>query len=186
MAGKRDEVEEFLRRAAARRAQAEAQRRAKSGQQAGSQPPYAPQQPQRTAPARLAQSLGTEDIVLLEPIDAEIIEAEVVRSPNRISASVDRNMDGSRQIGRKAMQFSQQVDQADENMEAHLHQVFDHKLGHLRKDNIAGGPAPPVASANDTRVSEAASSIAAMLRSPASLRAAIILNEIMTPPRHLW
>jgi len=181
---KRDEVEEFLRRAAARRAQAEAQRRAQQGANPPARP-APPVPPQRTPPARLAQRLEPEDVVILEPVEAEIIEAESVSGPRRLGPAVEGLRDGSRQIGNRAP-TAYDVDQADENMEAHLHQVFDHKLGHLKKDNIASGPAPPVASASDTRISEAAASIANMLRSPASLRNAIILNEIMTPPRHLW
>ena len=182
---KRDEVEEFLRRAAARRAQAEAQRRA---QQANPPvrpvaPPAGPQRPaQRTPPGRLTQRLEPGEVEILE---AELVETEPIGGPRRLGPAVEGLRDGSRQIGSRAP-TAHDVDQADENMEAHLHQVFDHKLGHLRKDNIAEGPAPRVASASDTRVSEAASSIANMLRSPASLRNAIILNEIMTPPRHLW
>ncbi len=185
---KRDEVEEFLRRAAARRAQAEAQRRAQQGNPPVRPvtPPVPPQRPgQRNPPGRLAQRLEPEDVVILEPVEAEVIEAEAVGGQRRLRPAVEGPRDGSRQIGSRApTQYD--VDQADEQMETHLHQVFDHQLGNLRKDNIAEGPPPPVAAASDTRVSEAASSIANMLRSPANLRNAIILNEIMTPPRHLW
>jgi hypothetical protein len=171
---KRDEVEEFLRRAAARRAKAEAQRRAQQGKAPA---PPAPQQ--RPTPARLVQSLGPDDVVILNPVDAEIVEAEVVGEPRRLSTPPE-GLRSARVLP------SSEIDQADEQMEAHLHQVFDHQLGHLRKDNIATGPPPPVAEPGDTRISEAAASIRNMLKSPGNLRNAIILNEILTPPRHLW
>lgn len=181
---KRDEVEEFLRRAAARRAQADAQRRAKQQRvaQQGQQPPP----PQRVPPSRLTERLEPEDVVLLEPVQAEVVQPHTLSRQSSLQAADERRRDGSRQIGNRPPQFAQQVEMADDNMEAHLHQVFDHKLGRLRKDAIAEGPPPPVAAPGDTRVSEAAASIANMLRSPANLRNAIILNEIMTPPRHLW
>ena len=167
----RDEVEEFLRRAAQRRAQAEAKRRGELHQAAQ------PQQP-RPAPIDRAPLRTQQSAIELEPV-VEIIEAEEAPTQDRFSASVQKNMRGSAEISRHASNLGAEVDLADDKLEARLHQTFDHKLGALKdtttaaKVIVAGGTA-------------GAFSVTEMLASPQNIRNAIILNEIFARPEHRW
>jgi hypothetical protein len=72
----RDEVEEFLRRVAQMRAQAEAQAKAAQQRPAQQQPPPPPQQPPQQPARRLvpAREAG------LEPMEVEVIDAELAES----------------------------------------------------------------------------------------------------------
>jgi hypothetical protein len=173
----RDEVEEFLRRAAARRAAAQAQ-----GQ---GQAPFAipPRQPPPTLQPPL-RPLTTQEVVMLQPVtapvEAEVIEPELVEVGDSVSQSVLEHMRGTQEIGNRVRQLGQEVDQADEKLEAHLQQVFDHRVGQL-KVRSTESPRPPV----PQRLAPAAFSpgdIAQMLLSPASVRSAIILGEVLKRP----
>lgn len=182
----RDEVEEFLRRAAQRRAQAEAQRRAQGqpgqpAQQNPNRPPPPPQQqppPQRLAP--LASSLQPAEVVELG--DDDLVEATPVNDNSvgeRVTSELRRDLGGVRQIRQQVRTLGQEVGLADDKMDAHLQQVFDHQLGSLKKSAIStveaspsAGGAPPVK----------LSKLVEMLRSPESLRNAFILQEIFQRP----
>lgn len=85
------------------------------------------------------------------------------------------------------------VDQADEQMEAHLHQVFDHRLGSIgtaRPIPIRDGTDEPIGQrtartdasedpAEAPRSNPLAAEIAGMLRNPQQIRQAVILGEIL-------
>jgi len=167
----RDEVEEFLRRAAQRRAQAESKRRGELQQAA--QPPEP-----RPAPINRAPLRSPKPVPHLEPL-VEIIEAEEANTSDRFSSSVQQHMLGSAEISRHASNLGAEVDLADDKLEARLHQTFDHQIGALKdtttaaKVIVAGGTA-------------GAFSVTAMLASPQNIRNAIILNEIFARPEHRW
>lgn len=177
----RDEVEEFLRRAAQRRAQAEAQRRAQGQQQQNpNRPPSPPQQPPPQRLASLPSSLRPAEVVELG--DDDLVEATPVEDNavgERVSAEIRRDLGGVRQIRQQVRSLGQEVGLADDKMDAHLQQVFDHQLGSLKKSAVSSveaspssGGAPPVK----------LSKLVEMLRSPESLRNAFILQEIFQRP----
>ncbi len=106
----------------------------------------------------------------------EIVDAMVVAEPDRLTTHVDTS-----QFERRAEHLGEDVGQADENLEAQLQAKFDHKLGAL--DDAPGMPAAVEQSpVEDTLARE----VAQMLRQPNSVRKAILLSEILTPPADRW
>jgi hypothetical protein len=205
----RDEVEEFLRRAAARRAAAQQQQQQQQQQRpvtpqwtpppAQQQRPQFPQQqfpqqpypqqgyPQQAAPQQpLAQRrpASLAEVVILEPVDtvdAELVEVELADQGDRVGRSVAQHMRGTEDIAEHTRHLGEEVDAADNKMAAHLHQVFDHKVGDLKKSTMEAAAASPSQAARDAPLPGAAS-IARMLADPQSLRNAFIMAEILKRP----
>ena len=169
-----NELEEFLRRAA---------QRALEAQQKQAGPPQ-PQPPTlRPQPAQQAKPIPR-----LTP-QVEVVEAELLDQPNRVSQSVQQNLRSTQQISQHASQLGDKVAQADEAIDAHLHHSFDHQLGRLHKS--AGGTTSQVApSANDSSGAgigaPGISSIAQLFTSLTSIRNAVILREILDRPADRW
>lgn len=85
----------------------------------------------------------------------------------------------SRQLGRS-------IAQADEKVEDHLHQVFDHSLGQLDKRQIFDDAEGTDSSVWDKKVAVSpAVELRKMLREPGSIRNAIILAEVFRRPQGL-
>ena len=154
-----DDLEEFLRRAAEQRSQ-----------QARPQPPVPPQ------PVQARQVVE----ILDEPVEAEIIEAQPLSS---IGSHVQQHQFGL-EVSHHADHLGEHIEQADERLEARLHSTFDHRVGNMDDsttfigtgDDNASDPAE--AATGPSRAEE----IAAMLRTPQSVRNAVILSEILTRP----
>ena len=175
----KDEVEDFLRRVAQMRAQAEAQAK---GQQPAPPPPQkppkqraqrpqAPQPPPRLVPER---QLTAPFAPAVEP---EVINAELAER-DAVSQYVQRDIRGPQEIAEHTRMLGAEVDAADEKLEAHLHQVFDHQLGRLKKtasESAAGPPSKPVTEMSLEQIQR-------LLRSPSSIRDVIILTEILRRP----
>ena len=98
-------------------------------------------------------------------------------------------------ISDHAKQLGRAVDQADENLEGHIHDVFDHQLGQLRKqpireEAVQGTDSEVWESTVERRERRAADwqsrneDIRKMLRDPESLQQAIILIEILRRPEY--
>lgn len=167
-----NEVAEFLKRAAQRRAQLEQQARAQAEASARSRTPVAKRE---------------EAPILLSAAD-EVVEAQVIdpTPSNRISADVQRDFAGSNRIGKQGARLGKGVDQADDVMEAHLHQAFDHTVGTL-KGAPEGRPASIGPSeAVSSQGGATADSLRALLKSPAGMRNAVLLNEILRRPTENW
>jgi hypothetical protein len=171
----RDEVEEFLRRAAQRRAQAEAKRR---DQQAPQQqnPQQAP--PQRLAPIQRAPLREQQ----LEPV-VEIIEAEEADAGSRLTSSVAQHLRGTTEIARHASSLGYEVDQSDERLEARLHKTFDHQLGSLKNTSTA---APEKVAMQTTEALAASMNLTRLLSNAQTIRNGIILSEVLARPEHRW
>ncbi|HZL88664.1 MAG TPA: hypothetical protein VFB96_09855 [Pirellulaceae bacterium] len=185
-----NEVEEFLRRAAQRRAQVEAQLRAQAEARARGQtqpaPPQRNEPPKRLTPTTqsISQQQGTQRADLV-PVESE----ELAASGNRVAASVADHMRHSQDIAAHVEQLGDRVEVADDEMQAHLHQVFDHSVGRLRKtteSTPAGQSASPSEAATVIRDASPAHGIASLLRSPQSVRNAIILAEVLNRPTDRW
>ncbi len=152
----KDEISEFLRRAAQRRSGAPTQ----PAPRPGAPPAAAPisRSPQRPRPAQ-------------KPVTAEIAEprpAPIAAQPRRI---------GAKPVGTAGL--GRDVDMADERMKQHLQSVFSHHVGTL---DLTQTEAAKVAAAAPT----AAVGLAAMLQDPLALRQAIVLTEIFNRPEHRW
>ncbi len=163
------EIEAFLRRANAQR---------------GGGPPRAvevvpPKTPQR---ARRPKPIGDELI-----IEAEVLPEEGVQT--RIQSSINTS-----DFAQRAERLGDRVEQSDDLMEAHLHGVFDRKLGSLSEKPAQAAtadvtPAPQEAAHDpDARrpVAPAAAGLIALLRSPQGMRDAIVLREILDRPEQRW
>lgn len=204
-----NEVEEFLRRAAARRAQVEAQMRAQAKARARGQqmpPPqqqqqipvaYSPQQPPvaygqtRATPPRMTsapQSLSQQQAYSSPSMSQTVVAAELAEDTDRVAASVAAHLRGTEQIARHTAHLSDRVDVADDVMDAHLQQTFDHQLGRLKKTTDA----TPVVARQDSNATAAVVAqatvlgIAHMLQNPQNIRSAIILNEVFNRPVDRW
>ena len=171
----KDEVEEFLRRVAQMRAQAEAQARGQQQRPAPQRPP--PKQPQQTPPQpRLAPSPPPPPRSQPQPV--EIVDAELADTADRLGQRVRSDLRGTDQIAEHTRHLGEDVDAADSKMQAHLQQVFDHKLGQLKS---SGGPTALV-TGEQTAAELSLEQIRRMLRSPQSIRDAIVMSEILRRP----
>ena len=178
----KDEVEEFLRRVAQLRAQAEAQARAQQ-QRPGIQPPppQAPPPPRLTPPpARLVPT--REEIVYLEPAEAEVVDAELAELGDDVGRHVQQHIRGPAEIAEHTRHLGEEVDQADDKLESRLHQTFDHQLGRLHKTASDTAAVEHVKPAPDVTLGE----IRDLLSSPASIRDAIVMAEVLRRPEDRW
>ncbi|HZN32599.1 MAG TPA: hypothetical protein VFB80_02230 [Pirellulaceae bacterium] len=173
-----DEVEEFLRRVAQMRAQAEAQARA---QQQRPKPQPAPPPPRPAAPPPPARLVpARQEMVPLEPVEVEIVDAELAEIGDSVGRHVTQHLRGTEEIAEHTRHLGEEVDQADDKLESHLHQVFDHQLGKLKKTASTTAAAPYDSPASDM------SELLQMLRSPKSVRDAIVMAEVLRRPDDRW
>ncbi len=144
------DIEDFLRRAAQRRAQ---------------QPLQAPKAERRPGEA--------------------IVDAEVVEPPVLHGGSVAEHVASHLREGvfdQQVARLGEEVDQADDRMEARLQQRFAHELGQLGA--VTARPQDSILDDDSSRPLRPAPamSIVELLRNPESVRQAIILNEILKRP----
>jgi hypothetical protein len=172
----RNEVEEFLKRVARMRAEAEAQARG------GQQRPLAPQPAAPIAPAPQPATVfapPAQNLAYPSPIEAEVVDAELAETSDAVARHVTQHLRGTEEIAEHTRQLGADVDLADDKLEAHLHQVFDHQLGRLKTTATDQAAA---AASDVKRTGFTAGSIAGMLLSPDSIRNAIVLGEILRRP----
>jgi hypothetical protein len=168
-----DEIEQFLARA---RQQAQ---QAQQGQQPG-----APQHRPLAKP------------MMAEPVMAEIVAPRggLASAPaqggrnlgtqDRVVANLNRTTDTS-DITANIDRLGDSVEIADDVMEAHLKEVFDHRLGSLQKDAIANSAGQSAAKKTGKAV-PAPVGFAALFANTGSVRQAIVLNEILQRPADRW
>lgn len=169
------DIEEFLRRAAERRRKA---------QQGGAQKQQRPPAQPRPAPPAPRQTISKRDVLQPHPSrplpSGEPIEATVVHES--VNAHVNRHLDVS-DIVEHVDHLGDVIEQADERMETHLDEVFDHDVGKLKKpntetitDDVPGNVKAP---------NKLANSIVEMLQNPKTIRQSILISEILKPPTFL-
>jgi len=169
-----DEVENFLRRVAQMRAEAEQTK----GQPRPAPPKPAPQRREPKAPPPPARLVPARpQAPLSQPVEVEIVDAELAVRGDNVGRHVTEHLRGTEQIAEHTRHLGEEVDLADDKLEAHLHQVFDHDLGRLKKSSIEAG-AQGRQAANDLTAVQ----IQQMLRTPQSIRDAIIMGEILRRP----
>jgi hypothetical protein len=164
------DIEEFLRMAAARRREA-----------AGSPPvqpppdpqpvPRSPSQPPRSTSKPPRKSSKPPVIVADDEVEL------IVPGRESVARHVEKHLDTS-QLKRHAEQLGEKVGRADEKLQEHLHQKFDHQLGSLAKKPVMT-TAETEASA-DRRTPR--SLLQRMLATPQSIQQAIVLNEVLKRP----
>jgi hypothetical protein len=181
----KDEVEDFLRRVAQMRAQAEAQARA---QQQRLVPPSSPAQPPQVAgpqppaarmnpPARLVPArTPPQEVVYLEPV--EVVDAELADLSDSVGQHVAQHLRGPQQISEHARHLGAEVDQADDKLKSHLHQTFDHQLGKLKTTASSTAATPHASVAPDVTMT----GLLKMLRSSEGIRDAVVMAEILRRP----
>ena len=162
------DIEDFLRRAAERRA------KQNKKTQGGRQRP--PQLQQR------------EPLVISDN-DVEIVKAKPARlvpEPEPIQSHVDRAMDTSditghaAEIARHAEDLGDRIQGIGEKTDARLHRQFDKKLGRLDTDVHAEVESAPEVSYDES--SQLAQDLLKMLSSPKSFRQALLVSEILNRP----
>jgi hypothetical protein len=118
----------------------------------------------------------------LQPLtDAEIVEAEVAQVSERTSRRVAKDLHGREEIAAHAEQLGKDVDSIEGKMEAHLHDVFDHRLGRLRESTTLEETTSVVKASNT-----GLASLMKSLTSPESIRDAFIMAEIFRRPEDRW
>jgi hypothetical protein len=122
---------------------------------------------------------------MLQPVEAEVVDAELAEQPDRLGRGVAQHMRGTQEIAEHTRHLGEEVDQADDKLEARLHQVFDHKLGDLKKSTLEAAAVSPSQATRDAALPGAAS-IANLLIDPQNVRNAIILAEILRRPDESW
>jgi hypothetical protein len=131
------------------------------------------QQPARPRPRRIGE--------IVEPADAEIVLAEPVDQRGSVAEHVAEHLDTS-DISRHVSSLGADVGQADDRLEARIHEKFDRDLSKLddRFEESAGAD-------QQSKTEESmAAEIAQLFRTPQSVRQAIVLNEILQRPEDRW
>jgi hypothetical protein len=156
-----------------------------------------PAQVEVVAPARLRSS----------PLAVEPVEVEVVESRSAVDEGVAQHVRAHEfggDIAEHVTHLGERVGQADEAMEEHLDQAFEHNVGQLRDTSSASGipststgrqssrllPLSQEAAAAATTPSRSragpsgltAPDLAVLMQSPQDLRRAIVLYEILKRP----
>ncbi len=108
-----------------------------------------------------------------------MIEAEPVRET--LAQHVARTVDTS-DVTAQASQLGATVGRADDDLAARLHQTFDHSVSTLDPYDEAGVAQEQAAA----EAASAAGEIAQLLRTPKSIRQAVVLSEILKRPVHRW
>jgi len=165
-----DEIGEFLRKAAERRAQ---------GQQPA-KPTGPPARGRAPQPTGARPPLARRAEAAAEPI---LLDA----APDRgVAEHVSQHM-APAGLGQISPELGQEVAQAGEKIEGRLHSVFDHQISQVSQ--IPGEAAQPPGATGPSTVSlpaTAAAGLAVMLANPVTLRQAILAHEILERPEHRW
>ncbi|MEX0820492.1 MAG: hypothetical protein WD070_12900 [Pirellulaceae bacterium] len=161
------DIEEFLRRAAQRRAQ-------QQNQPPAPRPKPAPPRPR---PVEILNAEVLDDI--------EIIEPHVSRGGSVAEHVQDHMRAGV--FDAQVSRLGEDVDRSDDRMEAHLQAYFEHDLGVLGArtsvpaDSILDDDSP-----GQQRQPVKPTNYLELLSNPASIRQAIILSEILARPSDRW
>jgi len=138
-------------------------------QQAGKQPG------QRPVPRPVVH-----EAEIIEEVEPEIVEAERVPKRETVAEHVSHYLD-NQTLTQQTAALGADVRSAADNLEARMHQTFDHEVG-----SITSSPAQEPGSGPTPGGVPVAGEFAQLLRNPSSIRQAIVLSEIMNRPEHLW
>ena len=159
------DIEEFLRRAAERRKQAQ------QGGGGGQKRPPA----QRPTPPPPRQTVSEREVIPARLAFPEQQPHSI--GDESVSEHVRRHLDVS-DIVEHVDHLAEDIEQADERMDAHLDQVFDHEVGKLG----SGGKGATDELKRATRSNKATTDLLRLLQDPASVRQSIVIAEILKRP----
>lgn len=148
------------------------------------------QQQQRAAQQQYAPPPPPPRPLVPVVVEAEIIDDEdltPIRSPlSKVAQHVSQHLD-TREFAQRADRLGDATEQADERMQAHLHQAFDHRLGNISAStqSITAAVTPEVDDEIKARVASN-HPLLSMLRQPQSIRNAIIVSELLQRPLQNW
>jgi hypothetical protein len=185
-----DEIDAFLRRAAEKKGQAPPQPRREETvillpqkEEARKAQPSMPAAPRKeTAPARgrpLSKPLSSKPAggqAASRPSVAGAKATTSAQPPRSPAASYQESIRGplSAPLSQRQSHLGEVVALADDKIEAHLQQVFQHQVGRLQQS-----AAIPVREVGGSPI---ARSVAEMLKSPQGIQQMIVLGEIMRRP----
>ena len=128
-----------------------------------------------------------------EPVEVEIV-ADSTLGGRGVAAHVQQHL-STHGFDERTEQLGQRVGQADQAMETHLHEKFDHQIGQLADTTgtSRGATSQPVhqtpaegagtgASSPDVAPGGISADVRAILRTPTNMRQAVILSEIIKRP----
>jgi hypothetical protein len=168
------EIEQCLKRASQRRGERPAPQRA-----ARTTPP--PKAPSRS-PARSPRPSAPPAPPREEPIDVEPVETH---SFDAVATSVEKHI-GSRGFAQRTEHLADDITRADEQMQAHLQQTFDRRVGTLRDEASRTAAVPADVAEAQKAEPTIAAGLAEQLRTPQGMRQAIVLGEILARPVERW
>jgi hypothetical protein len=129
-----------------------------------------------------------DDIEDVEPTARpQVMEAELVDphgSPLTARHSIDQT---DERFDARSERLGMEVGSADEKMDSHVHQVFDHELsaiGHESDEHSQDTDGAP--SISRRKVSKVAGDIRQMLSGAQGVRKAVIMSEIINRPDDRW
>ncbi len=164
------DIEEFLKMAAKRRQE---QKQRASGKQppAARKPPVQsrPSAPQPAPAKRKSLRPGEEIRVLGGPLDMR---------DQSVSEHVQSHIDTS-DLAEHARHLGEEVGLADDKLDARLHHKFDHTVSSLRPKGTAHDETTAI---SERGFSPLAADLLDMLRSPKSIRQAILISEVFKRP----
>ena len=113
-------------------------------------------------------------------------EVEVLIGDQARAASekqVDYGRLAEERLSEQASHLGEKIAQADDRVEARLHEKFDHRLGKLSRRESGSEPTTKEPESTELSPAERAR---ALLSSPQGVRDAVILNEIFSRPSDRW
>ena len=137
----------------------------------------APKSPPPPEPAPVEPAFVEPEVIEVEPVTLSDFGRESVAE--HVQHHIREGGIESRDVN-----LASRIETRDDQMDAHLHEVFDHKLGTLRDDQ----PTKPTTAVarKPTGAGMNAEQILAAFESPDDIRKAIILKEILTPKSLEW
>jgi hypothetical protein len=166
-----EEIEQFLKRAGQRRGEGQQRERASRPPESR---PRAPKQP----PAPPRPSLRET------PVDADVVSGDESRRDS-VAASVEKHLQTGT-FEKRAAHLADDITRADQQMEQHLQEAFNRRVGTLAGTPVASAPVTDAATAPVEDTPSAAAAFAQILRTPQGMREAIVLGEILARPEHRW
>jgi len=181
-----DEVQEFLRRVRQRRQEVESTDflgRPKQTPASPSKPPATTSQRERPG-KRKQRSVVRTPLSTSEPSPTKPESTTRQSVGSRLSEQVAKDIDTS-DVTERAHQLTK-LDQADEQMEARVQSHFNRKLGSLEATVSVDQTAKAKQDAEDDAAPSLAEQLVTQFKSPAGLRQAVLMREILDRPTHRW
>ncbi len=158
------EIEQFLKRANQRRGEKPSRDRSSM-------------QPRRSEPTLVP--------LVEKPVDVQPLER---RDFDSVAASVEQHL-GSRNFEQRASHLADDVIRSEGQLEQHLQQAFNRRVGTLGDESskpVDAERVTDVAGKTSTQASDAAVALRVLLANPQRVREAIMLSEILERPIDRW